>query len=486
MTPLPPGVAGSWGPAVADYLEREVGIRLDRWQRRALNRALACDAAGRLVHRIYLLSTGRQNGKTALVRALIGWALTAREGPLWRLIYGVAHDRGQARIPYEAVGVDLAPMARRLGPAPRGGLSITRYLGIRSGMAGRPREYHPASRDARNTLRGLTLDLVVFDEIRTQHDSETWAAILPATSAAPEPLILGTSTAGDARSVLLRSLFDRGLRIIDGAEPANGFGMTWYAARDDDAPDDPAAWRRSSPAMASGRLTEAVIRAELYGMTAAAFRSERLNLWVDELGDAWLPPGVWARQVAPQPITPEELLGARITLAAEAAPTWRRATVTVAMRLADGRAWAGVVADLDAAVAIAPTIAPEALVDALEAARRAWRPALVAYNGTAAAAPYVGAWAARAGVQAVSMTAGQLRQASELLRSELVGGRLSHAADELLAAQARSGRPSGPIEAGGWYLSVRESLGEIDALRAIAWAAWAAIAPPTDVEPQIF
>lgn len=487
QTPLPAGVAGSWGPDVERFARVELGIRLDLAQRRVLNRALVVDAAGRLMHRAYLYSAGRQSSKTTTVRALIGWALTARDLPDWRLLYGIAHDRGQARVPYKLVAADLAPIARRLGPALRGGLNVTRYLGIRSGVAGKPREYHLASRDARNTLRSETIDVGLFDEVRTQRDSETWAALLPATSARPEPLLFLTSTAGDARSVLLRALFDRGLRIIDGAEPANAFGMTWYAADDDDDPADPRTWRKSSPGLIAGRITEATIRAELAGMTAAAFRSERLNLWVDELGDAWLPPGVWARQVAPQPMTPDELAGARIVLAVEAAPTWRRASVVVAMRLADGRAWTGVVADLDAAYLTTATVAPEALVAALATAAEAWRPKLVAYSGTAAAGPHVAAWAAAAGVDAIALTAGHIKQASELLRSELVGARLWHPDDALLAAQARAARPSASVESGGWFLSWRESLGEIDALRAVAWAAWAAIGPPaTEVEPQIF
>jgi hypothetical protein len=46
-----------------------LGIRLDRWQQRGLNRALAYDAALQLVHRHYLLSAARQNGKTVGVRA---------------------------------------------------------------------------------------------------------------------------------------------------------------------------------------------------------------------------------------------------------------------------------------------------------------------------------------------------------------------------------------------------------------------------------
>jgi len=477
QTPLPADVAGSWGPDVAFYARRTLGIDLDRWQRRALNRALAYDHDGRLVHRLYLISTGRQNGKTAIVRSLVGWALTTPSGPPWTMLYGLAHERRQAQIPYRAILTDLGPMARRVGPVSRGGLSLTRYLGIRSAMYGRPREYHTGSRDARDAIRGESIDLAVFDEVRTQRDFDTWSALEPTTTARPDPLILAISTAGDDRSVLLRSWFDRGRRIIDGAEPAAGMGMTWYAAQDTHAPDDPVAWRAANPAIGEGRLDPASIAASRASLTATGFRQERLNLWTEAV-DEWLPAGVWASRTAPQPeIAPG------IVLAVEVVPSWRRATIAVAWQ-GDG-AWVGVAAELDAATrALAATIAPADVTAMLEAAYGAWMPDLVVCSAAAAIAPHITAWAEARGVRIHLLGPRDLRAASELFRGELIGARLTHAADELLALQARQVRPSRPIEGGDWYLSVRESLGDVDAIRAAAWASWAAIAPPPAEKPD--
>jgi hypothetical protein len=480
QTPLPPSVVGSWGPAVAAFAEAVLGIRLDRWQRRALNRALAVDARGELVHRIYLVSTARQNGKTALVRALIGWALTARDSPPWRSILGLAHDRGQASIPYRAVLADLEPLARKYGPIGRGGLALTRYLGIRSAMYGRHREYLTASREARNAIRGMTTDLDIFDEVRTQVDYDTWAAVEPTTTASLQPLILPISTAGSDRSVLLRDWWERGIRIIDGAEAFAGFGMTWYAASDELAPDDPRAWRQASPALAEGRLTERTIRESMLTLSPATFRSERLNLWT-EGSDEWLPAGTWARRIGVQPTA-----GIRIVLGAEAVPSWRRATVTVAIAT-DSGAWVGVAGELDASRTSASSVAPEALVDLVTQLVAAWHPAAIAYSGSAAAAPYLEGVAARARIPAIALGPRQIRAASQLFRSELVGGRLAHGDDPLLAQQVRVVHPSAALEGGDWYLSIRDSLGEVDGIRAAAWASWAAIAPPDlEVVPQLF
>jgi hypothetical protein len=477
QTPLPATVVSSWGPDVIAWAEAELGIRLDRWQRRAINRALATEATGLLVHRLYLISTGRQNGKTALVRALIGFALTALDTPDWRRILGLAHDRGQARLPYLDVLEDLAPIKRRY---PRGGLALTRYLGIRSDLYGRHREYHTGSRESRNAIRGSSNDVGVFDEVRTQINYETWNALEPTTTARPDPLIVGLSTAGDDRSVLLRDWWERGRRIIDGAEPFAGFGMTWYAADDDDAPDDPRAWRKANPALAEGRLREDVIRSSLFTLDAAGFRRERLNLW-SEGGDEWLPPGVWRARVGRQPDEP-----IRVVLGVEAVPSWRRVSVVVAV-LTDAGAWVGVAGELDASVSGSASIAPKDLIALVRRLHRQYRPTEVAFSKAAAAAPHIEAWATEAKVKATGLGPRQIRQASQLFRSELVGGRLTHLDDPLLAQQVRVGRPSGPLEGGDWYFSIRDSLGEIDALRAAAWAAWAAIAPDEHVvPPQVF
>lgn len=488
QTPLPDGWTDSWGPDVADYAERVLGFRLDRWQRRAINRALVVDADGRLMHRMYVVSTARQNGKTALVRSLIGWALTNATGPDWRRIIGLAHDKKQARLIYEPVMEDLSPLALRYGPASRGGLNVTRYLGIRSGMYRRAREYHVASREARDALRGETTDLGVFDEVRTQRDRATWAALEPTTTARPEPLIFAISTSGDDRSVLLREWWERGVRIIDGSEPMRDYGMTWYASSERYGPGDPRSWREANPSNAEGRLETAAL-ASAVGMAGGAdtamFRSERLNLWADAV-DTWLPIGVWARQT--RDAVPER---GRVVFGVETTPSWNSATVTVAWQTDDG-AFVGV-AGFDRATlprpdnTMASSISPSDLTALLGRLRASWQPVAVACIGSAAAWPHVEAWAEENDVRTVKLGPREMRAASELFRSELIGGRLTHPADPDLAAQVRDVRPSHAIDSGSWYLSSRESAGPVDAIRAAAWASWAAIAPEeAELPPQIF
>lgn len=477
---MPPGVVDSWGPDVAAFADRELRIRLDAWQRRALNRALAIDpATGLLVHRHYLVSAGRQNGKTVAIRALIGWALTAAAMPEWTTLLGLAHQKKQARIPYKAVRADLEPIRRRL--ARQGGLALTAYLGLRSDMYGRHREYDIASREASNAVRSESVDLAVFDEVRLQRTYDVWQALEPTTRARPDPLIFAISSAGDDRSQLLRDWWERGLRIIDGVEPADGFGMTWYAADDDDDPTSPAAVMKANPAVAEGRVKLGPVLASFRSLTLSTYRQETLNLWSSG-GDEWLPAGTWEVRRGPQPVVD----GQRVVLGVESSPTWSRATVTVSIAT-DVGAWLGVAGELVAARTASATVRPEDLGGLVARLIGTWRPAAVAYSASAACAPYVEAAAKDARVEAIALGPRQVRAASAMLRSELVGGRLTHADDPMLAAQVRAARPSTSLESGDWYLSIRESVGDIDGIRAGAWASWAVIAPPESPTPvQVF
>jgi hypothetical protein len=470
---------------VARYASTDLGLDLDRWQRRAINRALAVDGEGRLVHGLYVISTARQNGKTALMRALIGTALTGRGIPPWRVILGLAHDRTQARIPYEAVMADLAPIAARVGPYARRGLAVTRYLGIRSAMYGRHREYHVASREAANAIRGYTVGLAVFDEVRTQRDFTVWAALEPTTTQAVTAgygLIVAISTAGDDRSVLLRSWWERGARIADGAEAPGGLGMTWYAPPDDAAPDDPRSWRLASPAIADGRIGPATIASSYRSLPPEQFRSERLNLW-SAGSDEWLPLGAWAALVAPDPLLDRQ----RVVLAVEASRTWGHASIVAAVDL-DGRSWVQVTRELRAGLDVeAPTLPPDVVLRALEAAVNEWQPDAIAYSATHAIAPALEAWAAGRGLTLYPLTPSRLVMASELFRSEILGARILHRPDPLLADQVRRVRPSAPVDGGRWYLSVAESQGDVDAIRATAWAVFGLLRPSDFASaPQVF
>lgn len=481
QTPMPPTAVDSWGPDVEAWARRQLGLVFDRWQRDAIDRALAVDVDGRLVHRVYLVSTGRQNGKSAIVRAVVGWALTSLHGPSWQTIIGVAYDKRQARRPYDAVRVDLEPMARQLGPSLAGGLDLTRYFGIRSGVGGRPRLYDIASKDAPRALRGESLDLGVFDEVREQRTYELWAALEPTTRARPEPLILATSSAGDDRSVLLRFLFDRGRRIIEGIEPAAGFGMTWYAPAEDVDPTDPAGWTLANPSIVDGRLDPARIAEALANSTPEVFRMESLNLWAETAIDASLPPGAWQAIELVDAVTvptPAPVLAVDMT------PRRGHASIAVAGPAADGRTVVGLAAEVAPAPDEEAVTMPQ-LREAVRVQVAAWRPSEVVYDARASAAPAVAEVCDELDLPGRAVQAGELRAACDRWYGAVVGRELVHPVDPLLTAQLGAARRD--LTGDGWRYSRRRSDGDIDAVIACVLAVWGRLRPiERPAVPQVF
>ena len=67
----------SWGPLVAEWAERHLGVQLMGWQKRAVDGMLMLDPDTNDLHfRESLVSTARQNGKSVLLQAVVGWMLT--------------------------------------------------------------------------------------------------------------------------------------------------------------------------------------------------------------------------------------------------------------------------------------------------------------------------------------------------------------------------------------------------------------------------
>ena len=177
-------------------------------------------------------------------------------------------------------------------------------------------------------------------------------------------------------------------------------------------------------------------------------RGERLNLWTDA-SDEWLPPGLWSARTGPQPAN---LDGVRIALGVDAVPTWRRVTVSVAIQT-DAGTWAGVAGELDSSASDSSTIDPKAAQELIEQLCQKWQPSMLAVSASHPISPYAGAAGLATSTPVAQMTPRQIRGASALLRSELIGHRLSHGPDELLTMQVRAARPSGPIEGSDWYIS---------------------------------
>jgi hypothetical protein len=407
----------------------------------------------------------RQNGKTTLAQALIGWWLD--EGPGGTVI-GAATERKQARLVYDAVYRVFAA-----DPDLRARARITAHDGIYLGSG----VYRTVSREA-GSARGHSAGLVYFDELLTQRDPEVWDALRYAQAAAIEPLLFATSTAGFAESVVLNELEDRGMRIATGQEkPDPAFVFAFWGVPPDRAIDADAI-AAANPAVSAKLLDLGTIAAERATSAPGAFRRERLNQRTRVL-ETVLPPGAWEACIAPRPAQ----VGERWALAVDAAPHWQRATLAAAWEMPESeRVALELVKDLRGSDAD-PIRGEQLRAAVLEVAKRR-KPAAILYEKAASVAPVMERLEIEHPELPIQgLTAAQVFEASSVIYSAITTRTLAHIADPLLAAQwtvaARADRD------GAFRWTRRKSAGFIDAIMASTIAVWGSrqgVAPEAPVQ----
>jgi hypothetical protein len=278
-----------------------------------------------------------------IVRSLVGWILDEghklpafRE---WTFLLLAAHDAKQARIPYEFIRRDVESYADISGwghTARRQGLARSRatlYTGIElNGIKVDVATRQPGS------ARGISPGLIAFDEVLTQTDFAMYEVLSPAQSAIKNSLMLMTSTAGFADSVVLRAMFDRLYRQSTGAEQHDPtFVGMWWRADDDDVSLDWEQLRKANPALDDGRLSRQMIANERIVLPRGSWVRERLNRWHDERVDAPFSLAQWGACRVPQPLDPIALPDAvQYSVGVDVTSDWNEGSIIVAGQRSDG------------------------------------------------------------------------------------------------------------------------------------------------------
>jgi len=460
--PLPADATHSFGPLVERWAVEKVGLQLLGWQRYALRYALACDRSGTGAWKHVVVSTARQNGKSTLVRALLDWSLML-EGPLWQTVIGLAYDRRQAARIYHDVLVDVEGL----------GAYVTMYNGIR-GPAGT--YYDVASREARNNLRGLSVDLAVFDEVATHTSTDVFDALLPTMATRHSALLVGLSTAGSQHSVLLRDWYDTGVRAAAGGIPIPGYGMLWWAAPEGASPDDPAAIAAANPSLRE-LLQPRALAYERARLGDGAWARERLNLWtVSE--ESIIPGPYWHART--DPLAPHPGVGERVAIAIDTGHGWQRASIVVAhVSARSGLPHVRLQVSLEAPSDTA-ALSPSTVVAALRLLVEQLNPERIVYDAGAPIAAALESAAVEADWPVVGLTARQMAGAAANLEAHVLSGDMSHDGS-LLFAQQLAG--AGRMKAGdGWKFSRRASVTAIDAIVSASMALYA-LTRPGEVVP---
>lgn len=532
--PLTP--ATSRGFEVIAFATDVLRVALLPWQRWFLIHAfeLSIDihplsGRRRLRYRTLLMLIARQQGKSWILRVVALWALYVRRVGL---VLGAAQSLDIARESWLGA-VELARGADETAaeiPA-IGGVRMTNGEQCLTLTDGQRYRITAATRGAG---RGLSVDVLLLDELREHRDYLAWAALSKTTLARPEALICAVSNAGDDESVVLNdlraraieaisrcsgeSLIDRagetyGVRGGDGAslpDPSGGLFLAEWSAPEGAPLDDPAAWCAAMPGLnidvvgPRGWQPAPITTEAVLGFLATdppnVFRTELLCIRVGALDTAYDPVEwaacadsafslTWARD--------------RIAVCVDVSLDGEHVTACGGVVLPDGRAGVAVLGAWTGRTAVAaaervlpgiltairpveigwfPTSPVGALGPVLRNLRRTIRLALPKIVDD----PVIGRHlVTHDESEAAKITATMDREAAQGLGHLLRTRRLVHPADPLLDAQVpQAQRVDAPGGESGWRLT-RRGGGHCDAAYAAAGAVFLArVTPAAPARPQ--
>lgn len=269
--------------AADDVIEmaRLAGLDLDPWQQLILRDALGENDQGKWAAFEACMIVPRQNGKSALLCALILAALFVWEE---RLVVFSAHKFDTAQEVFgllsQLVDEHFSDEVKRIYTA-NGKEAIVLKNGCRAKFVAR----------SRGAARGFTGDRLIFDEAYDLSPSAL-GSMIPSLAARSmrrdsNPQVWYASSAPHADSDVLRGIRDR----AQGSNPGRLFFAEWSCPEGTD-PDDVAAWYAANPALGI-RIAEDFIRDERAALPADEFLRERLGVVTTESASGVLPMPDW-------------------------------------------------------------------------------------------------------------------------------------------------------------------------------------------------
>lgn len=408
------------------------GLMLDPWQEHVLRGACATDDLGKWAAKNVGLIVPRQNGKGSVLEAreLAGLFLFGENIVHTAHLFGTAAEH-QRRMESLIRGCDyLVEMMEGYRGDPRGKMS-----GIKTGnseMSFTVAEDKPSGRAetrmlfkarSKDSIRGYTFDLLVFDEAYNL-PGEVEAAARPALSAKTvkgNPQVWYTSSAGFPDSDVLARVRDRAMS----GDPGDLAFYEW-SAPDGADPADPATWAMANPALGR-RISAEWVADERRTMGAEEFNRERLGIWSKVGGESAIPADFW-EQCRDEDSTPglDLAFGVDVTplsdIASVAAASWRD-DGTVHIEIIDHKGGTGWV---------------PARMDEL---KKAWSPEAMVYTLAGQAGRVVGGSPALQR-QMWGLTAREYDRACGAFYDAIASGKVRHLGDPILDEAVQACRRS--------------------------------------------
>jgi hypothetical protein len=336
------------GPEIIRFAKHTLGIELYPWQKWWLMHAFEyADPGAGVVDRtrVYRFRTvltlvGRQSGKTTLLKVVALWLMTKRPGAM---VLGAAQSMDIAREAWSGA-VDIAEtnykIAKQVAAVKRGNTETSLKLvnGSRYRLT--------ATRQGAG--RGLSVNLLILDEIREQKDWQAWSALSKTTIAQANGLIVAISNAGDATSVVLNQLRESALAGLDPS-----IGLMEWSGYDGCELDDWGQIAQACPGLGYGVSAEA-IRTSMGTDPPSVFRTEILCQSVESLDS---PISAQAWNACGDPAGSRVMEADRKFFCLDVAPEGEHATLAAASVTDSGRVRVGVVgawSDLSRMVADLP------------------------------------------------------------------------------------------------------------------------------------
>lgn len=468
LTPDFPSVFARYRAVFRIAWRAAMGYCLEAWQEDLLARITEINpATGRLRWRQYLISLGRQNGKTEIAAALGLLFMLWLAAPY---VVGIASSAEQARLVY-----DRAMRVIRSNPALRERFdALTETRGIRAKDGGRWEL--KASKSA--ALQGLPISLAVVDEVHLVKPA-LWGDLVNGLGGRPDSLVAGITTAGDDSSTLLKRLY--------GEAEKGTIGFAIWEAPESHVPDDDVTLGEyltaANPAIASGRVDLATVIQDCRTMPDPDVLRFRLNRFVASQ-DTFMPVTRWAASSwaddgaagdgAPRAEEFPQLPSHRIVFTIDRTPEWSYATVTATARADDGTLYTQVAASI-----VRPDLARlERVCLALDAQTPGATYAMDGYG-----LKELAEMLRRDGLNTQVLRQADVISASSFAYAAIVRGRVRHPGDPLLTAQLpRTARKN----IGNAFRIVRQDSGsDIDAVMATVLGLYCAETLP-DVGVQVF
>lgn len=281
LRPLTPGT--SLGFEVIRFAKQVLKLKLIPWQAELLIRALELKPDGSFRFRTLVVLLPRQCGKSTLLSILAAYWIYTRDK---NLVLGTAQSLDIAKESWQKV-VDYSD-SDLLKSSVR---DIRKVNGENCITAKNKSRYRIAATN-RSAGRGLSVDLLILDEIREQRDWSAWAALSKTTTAKPNSLTFAISNAGDDQSEVLNSLRASGLKGDD-----HTLGLFEWSAPEDSDLDDVDAWCQAIAALGYTVLVETIRSARSID-PPSVFRTESLCIKVDSL-DAAVDVQAWRASARP-------------------------------------------------------------------------------------------------------------------------------------------------------------------------------------------